>query len=351
MTKDTIICPIPPLDMDAAYAAQQCLDSLAKLPGSLGLLEDLAVQLAAMTAKEQPTFVKKRVVLFAGDHHIAKSGVSASDSAVTIMQVYNFLRGGGCINSYCRNANADLVIVDAGIQEDLPHEPDIAHLVRRKVIYGAKDFSQEAAMTRQEAVACVQLGINMAHEAAKDGVTLLAAGEMGIGNTSPSSAIVSVMTKRPLSEVTGKGGGLDNEGVKRKIAVIQRGLDLHKPDPNDGLDVLAKVGGAEIGAMAGLMLGGAALRIPVVIDGFIAGAAALIAAGINKDVCNMLVGSHQSAEAGHDITMQMLGIKTYLPLGLRLGEGTGAALMFPIIDASVRILSEMVSLDKMENFR
>lgn len=351
MPKDTIICPIPPLDMQAARAAQERLDSLAKLPGSLGLLEDLAVHLAAITGKEQPNFAKKRVVLFAGDHHIARRGVSASDSTVTIMQVYNFLRGGGCINAYCRNANAELVIVDVGIQKDLPHEPDTAHLVRRKIMYGAKDFSQEAAMTRQEAVACIQLGIDMAHEAAKDGVTLLAAGEMGIGNTSPSSAIISVMTKRPLSEVTGKGGGLDGEGVNRKIAVIQRGLDLHTPDPSDALDVLAKVGGAEIGAMAGLMLGGAALRIPVVLDGFIAGAAALIAAGINKNVRTMLVGSHQSAEAGHHITMQTLGIKTYLPFNLCLGEGTGATLMFPIIDASVRILSEMISLDNMKDFR
>lgn len=264
------------------------------------------------------------------------------------MQVRNFLRGGGCINAYCRNAGADLVVVDAGIMVDLPHEPDLTNLVRRKIIHGAKDFSLEPAMTRHEAMASIELGMDMAHQAAQDGVTLLAAGEMGIGNTSPSSAIVSVMTNTPLTKVTGKGGGLDCDGVQHKITVIQRGLDLHKPDARDALDVLSKVGGAEIGAMAGLMLGGAALRIPVVVDGFIAGAAALLAAAINPDVRHMLIGSHQSAETGHDISMQQLGITTYLSLGLRLGEGTGAALMFPIIDAAVRILHEMEPLEAME---
>lgn len=349
MSKEIITLPIPELDRKAAQATQINLDNLAKLPKSLGVLEDLAVKLAAITGQDRPLFPKKRVVLFAGDHHISKRGVTASDSAVTIMQVYNFLRGGGCINAYCRNAGADLVVVDAGIMVDLPHEPALKNLVRRKIIHGAKDFSTEPAMTRQEAMASIQLGIDMAHEAARDGVTLLAAGEMGIGNTSPSSAIVSVMTKQPLTKVTGKGGGLDAEGLRRKIAIIQQGLDLHKPDPVDGLDVLAKVGGAEIGAMAGLMLGGASLRIPVVIDGFIAGAATLIATAINPNVSHMLIGSHQSAEAGHDITMHSLGIQTYLPLGLRLGEGTGAVLMFPIIDAAVCILHEMDSYEKMES--
>lgn len=347
MQNKTISCPIPALDQAAAKAAQKRLDNLAKLPASLGLLEDLAVTLAAITGNPRPLFPKKRVVLFAGDHHISKQGVSASDPAVTVMQVYNFLRGGGCINAYCRNANADLVVVDAGIMVDLPHEPALKHLVRRKIIYGAKDFTVEPAMTRNEAAACIELGMDMAREAARDGVNILAAGEMGIGNTSPSSAIVSVMTKQPLSKVTGKGGGLDDCGVRRKIDILQRGIDLHKPDARDGLDVLAKIGGAELGAMAGLMLGGAALRIPVVVDGFIAGAAALLAAAINPDVRHMLIGSHQSAEAGHDVTMELLGIPTYLPLGLRLGEGSGAALMFPIIDASVRILHEMDSLDEM----
>lgn len=334
-------CPIPALDHETAKATRVRLDALAKVPSSLGRLEHLAVRLAAITGQECPSFPKKRVVLFAGDHLINEQGVSAAPSTVTVMQVYNFLKGKGTINAFCRNAGAELVVVDAGVKVDLPLEPALEKLVRRKVVYGAKDFSLEPAMSRDEAIQCVQLGIDMANEAAKDGVTLLAAGEMGIANTSPSSAIISVMTQTPLSLVTGVGAGLPSEAVQHKIDTIQRGLDLHTPCAEDALDVLAKVGGAEIGAMAGLMLGGASLRIPVVVDGIIAGAAALLAAGINPDVRHMLIGSHQSAEAGHRYAMEHLDIETYLPLGLCLGEGTGAALMFPIIDASVRILTEM----------
>ena len=328
---------IPPFSHDAAQAAQQHLDALAKVPGSLGLMEDLAVRLAGITGNTAPAFPHKSLVLFAGDHDIAQQGVSTAPQAVTEALVRLYLEGGGAINAYCRTANADFTVVDAGLKNDLA----LDGLLQAKVIHGARDFSTAAAMSRDEAAACIQLGIDMARAEAERGVDLLAAGEVGIGNTSPSSAIAAVMTGHPVEEVTGAGTGITPEKVRFKAALIRRGIELNKPDPADALDVLAKVGGAEIGAMAGLMLGGAELRIPVIVDGFIAGAAASIAIGLNPDVRHMLVGSHSSCEAGHRILMDHLGIPTYFDFHLRLGEGTGAVLMFPIIDSAVRILTEM----------
>ena len=199
-------------------------------------------------------------------------------------------------------------------------------------------------MTREEALACVQVGIDMAREEAARGVTLLAAGEMGIGNTSPSSAITAVLTGASVDEVTGIGSGIPSERVRHKAGLIRRGIAINRPNPSDAVDVLAKVGGPELAAMSGLMLGGASLRIPVVVDGFIAGAAAAIAIGIRPGVRDMLIGSHSSVEPGHQILMDYLGIPTYFDFGLRLGEGTGAALLYPIIDAAVRILTEMNTL-------
>ena len=216
--------------------------------------------------------------------------------------------------------------------------------MRRKVMHAARDFSEGPAMTREEALACVQVGIDMAREEAARGVTLLAAGEMGIGNTSPSSAIAAVLTGASVDEVTGIGSGIPSERVRHKASLIRRGIAINRPDPNDAVDVLAKVGGPELAAMSGLMLGGASLRIPVVVDGFIAGAAAAIAIGIRPGVRDMLIGSHSSLEPGHQILMDYLGIPTYFDFGLRLGEGTGAALLYPIIDAAVRILTEMDTL-------
>ncbi len=339
---------IPAFSKQAAQATQKRLDSLAKVPGSLGRLEELAVRLAGITGKERPDFPLKSVVLFAADHDIALQGVSASGQEVTEIQVRNFLSNGGTINSFCRNAESRLVVVDVGVKGDLS---DAEGLVRRKVMPGARDFSQGPAMTREEALACLQVGIDMARKEAERGVSLLAAGEMGIGNTSPSSAITAVLTGVSAAEVTGIGSGIPPERLRRKAELIQQGIGRNRPDPDDALDVLAKVGGPEIAAMAGLMLGGASLRIPVVIDGFIAGAAAAVAVGIRPGMRDMLVGSHSSSEPGHAILMKYLGIPTYLDLDLRLGEGSGAALLYPIIDASVRILSEMRTLAELEIIR
>lgn len=334
---------LPPYCRTSEQAARNRMNSLAKVPGSLGVLETLAVRLAGMTAQERPLFPRKSVVLFAADHDIALNGLSATGQEVTTLQVRNFLKGGGTINAFTRNAGADLVIVDVGVKTDFTPD-DCPTLINRKVVHAARDFSVGPALSREEALACLQVGIDMARSEAAKGVSLLAAGEMGIGNTSPSSAIAAVMTGVSVEMVTGTGSGIPPETVARKIELIKRGIALNAPNPKDALDVLAKVGGPELGAMAGLMLGGASLRIPVVVDGFIAGAAAAIAIGMNPDVSAYLVGSHVSAEPGHQMLMHHLKIQTYFDFGLRLGEGTGAALFFPIIDASVRILHEMDTL-------
>jgi nicotinate-nucleotide--dimethylbenzimidazole phosphoribosyltransferase len=308
-------------------------------------LETLAVRLAAMTGNPTPSFPKKGVVVFAGDHEIALHGVSATGQEITTAQVRNFVRGGGTINAFSRNAGASVTVVDVAMKEDPGELPG---LIRRNIARSVRDFSEGPAMTREEALESVQVGIEMAHEQSRLGITMLAAGEMGIGNTSPSSAIASVLLGIPVADVTSIGSGIDEETVKKKVALIEKGIAINKPDPKDPIDVLAKVGGGEIGAMAGLMLGGASLRIPVVVDGFIAGAAAAIAKGINPNVSKYLVGSHVSYEPGHLKLMEYAGVEPFFDFGMRLGEGTGAALMFPIIDASVRILTEMITRAQME---
>ena len=336
---------IPAFSQRAADATQQRLDSLAKVPGSLGKLEELAIRLAGITDCGRPAFPEKAVVLFAADHDIALHGVSATGQEITERQVRNFLKGGGTINAFCRNAGARLRVVDVGVKADLD---DAEGLVRRKVVRAARDFSQGPAMSREETLACLRAGIDMAREEAARGTTLLAAGEMGIGNTSPSSAITAVVTGASVEEVTGIGSAIAPERVRRKAELIRRGIELNAPDPTDALDILAKVGGPELAAMSGFMLGGASLRIPVVVDGFIAGAAAAIAIGLHPGVRTMLVGSHSSFEPGHRILMRHLGIPTYIDFGLRLGEGTGAVLLFPLIDAAVRILHEMRTLRELD---
>ncbi len=336
---------IPPLDSVAAEQTRLRLDSLAKVPGSLGRLETLAIRLAAMTGDPQPLFPNKEIIVFAGDHDIALEGVSATGQEITAGQVRNFVRGGGTINAFARNAGASVKVVDVAVKENIT---DLPGLINRKIINAVHDFSKGSAMTREQAEQSIAIGIEMARDAASRGINLLAAGEMGIANTSPSSAIASVVLQLPVAAVTGIGSGIDLETVRKKCELIEQGITLNQPDPNDPIDLLAKVGGAEIGAMAGLMLGGASLRIPVVVDGFIAAAAAAIAVLINPEVAHYLVGSHVSVEPGHQMLMQYIGVEPFFDFGLRLGEGTGAALMFPIIDASVRILRELILFKDME---
>lgn len=332
---------IPPFDGEAAAAADRRQLSLAKLPGSLGVLEPLASRIAGMTGNPAPRLRDKAIVLFAADHHIADCGLSLTGSEVTHIQTRNFAEGGATINAFTRNAGARLTVVDVGVDYDFDNCPGIVH---RKVMRGARDFSKGPAMTRAQAEECLAVGMDMARQEKQKGLDIVAAGEMGIGNTTPSSAIIAVMTGSSVETVTGRGSGVKAGIIRRKIELIEKGIALNRPDPADPIGVLAAVGGPEIGAMAGLMLGAASLRVPIVVDGIIAGGAAALAIAIDPAVRDYLIGSHVSAEPGHKLIMEHIGVTTYLDLGLCLGEGTGAALFFPMLDAATRVLSEMKTL-------
>lgn len=352
---------IPPPDAAAASAARERLDSLAKVPGSLGRLETLAVLLAGMTGQARPRFPHKAVALFAGDHAIARHGLSSTGQEVTALQTRNFLRGGGTINAFTRNAGAGLTVVDVGIdgEIDMPdtEAADPAapiRFVRRKAVRGARDFSAGTArdpvwaMTRAETLACLRAGMDVAFSEADRGMDLLAAGEMGIGNTSPSSALAAHFLGVPVERVTGAGSGISAAMLQRKTDLLAGALARHFPAGAergpDPVEVLARVGGPEIAAMSGFMLGAASRRVPVVVDGFIAAAAACAATALHAGVRNYLIGSHVSVEPGHRLLLEHIGAEPYFDFGLRLGEGTGAALFFPIIDAAVRVLDEMATL-------
>ena len=332
---------IPPLDKAAGRAAQARLDSLAKLPGSLGRLEELAVRLVEITTQPRPQIKDSAVLLCAGDHAISRHGLSTAPAIVTTLMTQNFLAGGAAINALCRQAGARLLVVDVAIETELLDAPG---LIRRKVRHGAADFSAGPAMTRDEARRCVQVGIELVREQAGQGLGLVAAGEMGIGNTSPSAAITAVLTGASVASVTGRGSGLNDALHARKIALIEQGIALNRPDRGDAWDVLAKVGGCEIGAMAGVFLGAAENRIPAVVDGFIAAAAALLAQSLNPRVTDYLIASHVSAEQGHMVAMRQLGLHPLFDLGFRLGEGTGAVMAFPMIEAATRILADMATM-------
>ena len=254
--------------------------------------------------------------------------------------VFNFLRGGAGINVLARHAGADVVVVDIGVDHDFG---EIDGLINLKVINGTKNFAKEPAMTRSDAVRCIETGIELANGYAKKGYKIFGTGDMGIGNTTPSSAIAAVLTGRPVSEVTGKGTGITDESLQNKIKVIEKGINLNKPNPNDAIDVLSKVGGAEIGGIAGLILGAASNRIPVVIDGFISTAGALIAYCIDPKVKDYIFAAHNSVEIGHKAMLDKMGLMPILDLNLRLGEGTGAALAMLMIEAGLKIYKEMAT--------
>ncbi len=331
---------IPPLDESIMRAARARQDQLTKPQGSLGRLEALSIQIAGITAKERPRIQHPVVITMAADHGIAWQGVSAYPSEVTPQMVMNFLRGGAAINVLARHVGARVVVVDMGIATDLSPHPD---LVNRKIAKGTRDFSIEPAMTRDEACRAVQAGIEIAMREIESGADVIATGDMGIGNTTPSAAIVSAMTGHPAAQVTGRGTGLDDAGLVHKIQTIERALALHQPNPSDALDVLSKVGGFEIGGIAGVILGAASRRTPVVIDGFISGAAAMIACGIEPHVQPYLIAAHRSVEIGHRVMLEHLRLDPLLDLDLRLGEGTGAALGISLCIAACKILDEMAT--------
>lgn len=331
---------IPAFNQETAQGAQDRQNQLTKPTGALGVLEDLSIRLAGMTGKVRPRFVKKGVVCMAADHGVALEGVSAYPVEVTGQMVMNILTGGAAINVLSRQAGAEVVMVDVGVAVDLPDHPA---LVNRKVAHGSASMLKGPAMTREQAARAVEVGIAVVQEKIDQGWDMVATGDMGIGNTTPSSAIAAVMTGLPVEQVTGRGTGLDDAGLKHKVEVIEKAIALNQPDPKDALDVLAKVGGYEIAGLAGVILGAAARRVPVVVDGFISGAAALIAAGINPDSVNYMIASHQSVEIGHRAIWNKLGLRPLINLEMRLGEGTGAVICFSIIEAATRILDEMAT--------
>ncbi|MGC9109988.1 MAG: nicotinate-nucleotide--dimethylbenzimidazole phosphoribosyltransferase [Caldimicrobium sp.] len=333
---------IEPLKEEWFKIAWERLDNLTKPKGSLGRLEELAAQLVAIFENPFPRINKKLSFVFAGDHGITEEGVSAFPKEVTAQMVYNFLRGGAGINVLARFAGAEVKVVDVGVDYEFG---EIEGLIKRKVCYGTKNFLKEPAMTKEEAIKCIEVGYELAKEAISKGYNLIGIGDMGIGNTTPSSAITSVITGRPVEEVTGRGTGINDHFYRKKIEITQRALEIHKPNPEDPIDILSKVGGTEIGACAGVVLACAESRIPVVMDGFITGAGVLIAYKVNPMIKNYVIASHRSMEKGHQAQIEYMGLSPLLDLNLRLGEGTGAALAMLLIEASLRIYHEMATFD------
>ncbi|MDA8146176.1 MAG: nicotinate-nucleotide--dimethylbenzimidazole phosphoribosyltransferase [Thermaerobacter sp.] len=330
---------IPALDQAVMERTRRRLDSLTKPPGSLGMLEDWAVQLAGITGRPFPRIHDKWVVVMAGDHGVVEEGVSAYPAEVTPQMVLNFLAGGAGVNVLARMAQARVRVVDMGVNGELA----LPGLWSRKVRDGTANLARGPAMSREEAVAALEAGIEVAQDLAGRGADLLATGDMGIGNTTPSSAILAALTGCPAEEVVGRGTGIDDERLAAKVAAVRRGLEVNRPDPQDALDVLHKVGGLEIAGLAGVILGAAARRVPVVVDGFISGAAALVATRLAPASREYLMASHLSEEPGHRIMLAELGLTAPLRLRMRLGEGTGAVLAFSLVEAACRILSQMAT--------
>jgi nicotinate-nucleotide--dimethylbenzimidazole phosphoribosyltransferase len=330
---------ILPLDEEAMERARQHLDQLTKPPGSLGKLEEIAVQLAGITGELTPSFGTKTVVVMAGDHGVCEEGVSAFPSEVTWQMVLNFLAGGAAVNVLARHAGANVVCVDMGINGDVEHPG----LLNRKIRRGTRNMAKEAAMTREEAEAAVKAGYELALELAAQGTGLFATGEMGIGNTTPSAAILAAFGGITPAAAAGRGTGISDQRLVRKIEVIEQALQTNLPNPADPMDVLAKVGGLEIAGLTGLILGASASRKPIVIDGFISTAAALTAARLAPAAKGYMIGSHLSGEQGHALLVKEAGISPVLGLDMRLGEGTGAVLAFHLVEAAVKIMAEMAT--------
>ncbi len=342
MDLNSIVNTITHVNGKFADQAQKRLDNLTKPQGSLGRLEEFARQIVSITENPMPVLDKKVVFTFAGDHGVADEGVSAFPKAVTQQMVLNFLNGGAGINVLSRHAGADVVVVDIGVDGDFG---DIKNefFVPQKVLYGTKNMRMGSAMTRDEAEKCIAVGIELANKYAKQGYRIFGTGDMGIANTTPSSAIAAVITGRTVEEVTGRGTGINDATWKHKVQIIKDAIVLNKPNPSNAIDVLAKVGGAEIGGIAGLILGAAANKVPVVVDGFISTAGALIAYSIEPKTKDYMFAAHMSQEVGHKAMLEKMGLRPILDLDLRLGEGTGASLAIFVIEAGIKIYKEMAT--------
>jgi nicotinate-nucleotide--dimethylbenzimidazole phosphoribosyltransferase len=331
------------LDAEAIRRAEERQSQLTKPAGSLGRLESLALQLAGITHRDRPRLGPATVVVMAADHGVTEEGVSAYPASVTGQMIANFLAGGAAINVIARVVRARVVVVDMGTFEPAPGDEP---LIRKRIGSGTANLARGPAMTRSQATASVEAGIEVAELLVDRRAGILCAGEMGIGNTTAASAIVAALSGRRAATVTGRGTGIDDQALERKVRVIESALRVNNPDPRDALDVLAKVGGFEIGGLAGLMLGAARRRIPVVVDGLISAAGALLAVGLCPAVKGYLVAGHRSVEPGHRAALESLGLEPVLDLGLRLGEGTGAALAIPILRAAAQTLMAMATFEE-----
>ena len=349
MQNDVTAVAVSALDATAMAAAQSRLDRLSKPPGSLGRLEELAIWLAGVTGNPQPSFPRKAVVVAAADHGVTAAGVSAYPSDVTAEMVRTYLRGGAAINVLARMQGATVLVVDAGVRTEPVRDgvpAPTARFIARRIGAGTADMRLGPAMTRAQARAALQAGIELVPLLLAGGVDLLATGDMGIGNTTAAAAITAARTGAPVNSVCGRGTGIDDAALERKRNAVATALALNRPDSADGLDMLAKVGGFEFGVLAGLILGAAEHRLPILLDGYVTAAAALIAQAIAPAAIDYCVAAHQSAEPGHRFALQRLALEPYLQLNMRLGEGSGAALMFALVEAASRLLTEMATLQE-----
>ena len=346
---------IRPPDPAWEARARERAANLAIPAGSLGRVVELGVRLAAIQRTLKPSLPRKTVAVMAGDHGVVRRGVSAFPAEVTPQMVANFARGQASINALARSAGARVVVVDVGVDADLAAVPgleltrdvveavDRGRVLDRKVRRGAGDISEGPAMSRDEAVAALGVGIEVVQALRARGLDLVATGDMGIGNTTPSSALACVFTGRGPEEVTGRGTGIDGRALGRKRSVVARALEVNRPDPSDPVGALAKVGGLEIGALAGVVLGAAAAGIPVLVDGFISTAGALVACALAPAARGYAIAAHRSREPGHGVMLEHLGLEPLLDLDLRLGEGTGAALAMPLVDGAASVLREVAT--------
>lgn len=333
---------VVPLDAAAMELARTRQQQLTKPAGSLGRLEDIAVQIAGITGHPSPVIARKAVIIMAGDHGVTNEAVSAYPSAVTLQMVYNFLQGGAAINALAHYVGAKVIVVDVGVAADISH-PD---LLSRKVAFGTANMALEPAMTRAQMLEAIQVGIDVFDAQLDQGIDLVATGDMGIGNTTASSAITAALLQTPVARVTGRGTGIDDEQLAHKIQVIEKALARHAPNPQDPFDVLMKVGGLEIAGLVGVIVAAASRRVPVVIDGFISGAAALLAVELHPLTREYLFAGHVSVERGHHLILERLGLSPLLDLKLRLGEGTGAVLAMSLIEAALHTHSEMATFEE-----
>ena len=333
------VAAIRPLDATAMQSARERQNVLTKPQGSLGRLEEISIQVAGIQGRPRPDVSSKAVFVMAGDHGCVAEGVSAYPQEVTPQMVANFARGGAAINVLARHVGVRVVVVDMGVAGECSD----SQVITRKIGRGTRNFAVGPAMSVEEARRCVDTGIELFEAELARGLDLVGTGDMGIGNTTPSAAIIAAFTGRSPAEVTGRGTGIDDKRLATKVSVIERALATNKPDPSDALDVLAKIGGFEIGGLAGVIIAAAAHRVPVVIDGVISSAAALIATGLAPRSRDYLIAGHLSVEPGHGAALDHMRLAPVLDLGLRLGEGTGGVLAMSLVEAAVKTLNEMAT--------